>query len=74
MRDTTFQTSISVPSDDVEPLMEALADSGFVVLDTGDRITTESALEGEATLQVLDLPDDREALEHPDARREPQDA
>lgn len=68
MRESPFQTRINVPVDDVEPLMEALADSGFVVLDSGERVTTESDLEGEATLELLDLPDGQEVAEAHQAR------
>lgn len=70
MRESPFQTRISVPVDDVEPLMEALADSGLVVLDSGERVTTEDALEGEARLELLDLPDGEEVAERVQAHQD----
>lgn len=61
MRESSFQTRISVPTDDVEPLMDALAEAGFLVLDSGERITTAGGLEGEATLEVATVPRQGEA-------------
>lgn len=70
MRESPFQTRITAPVSDVEPLMEALADAGFMVLDSGERVTTEDALEGEATLELLDLPDGAEVPEAADPPRD----
>jgi hypothetical protein len=67
MREPSLKTRISVPTDDVEPLMDALSDAGFLVLDSGERITTAGGLEGEATLELVEVPSEKGASEADDA-------
>ncbi len=52
MDPTGFSTRINVPTADAARFMRTLADHGFLVLDTGSRVTTDDDLYGEATLEV----------------------
>lgn len=52
-----FTTTITCPTKDVPALMKELARAGFLVLDTGQRTTTDEGLFAEASLNLLRLPD-----------------
>jgi len=52
-----FTTTITCPTADVPALMKELARAGFLVLDTGHRITTDDGLFAEASLNLLRLPE-----------------
>jgi hypothetical protein len=47
-----FETTLTVPTPHVRELMARLARAGFLVLDTGERMTTDDGFEAEATLRL----------------------
>jgi len=47
-----FETTLTVPTPQVRELMTRLARAGFLVLDTGERMTTDDGFEAEATLRL----------------------
>lgn len=51
-----FSTRICVSERDAPRLMTALATAGFIVLDRGERVSTEEGLFSEATLDLIVLP------------------
>lgn len=55
------ETTISVPSEDVDWFTDRLTEAGLAVLDTGRRVTTEEGPEAEAVLCVAELPSVGEA-------------
>lgn len=59
-----FETTVTVPTRHVHELMTRLARSGFLVLDTGDRVSTEDGVGAEAQLRLLHVtPDELDAAE-----------
>lgn len=57
-----FETSVSVPTRHAHELMARLARAGFLVLDTGERVSTEDGVGAEAQLRLLHLlPEDMDA-------------
>lgn len=54
-----FETTVTVPTRHARELMALLAQVGFLVLDTGERVSTEDGLAAEAQLRLLHVtPDD----------------
>ena len=49
----SFETKISVPTKDLKKLQSILASAGCIILDTGERTTTEDGVGAEACLNVL---------------------
>ncbi|MFA5860356.1 MAG: hypothetical protein WDA16_01545 [Candidatus Thermoplasmatota archaeon] len=47
-----FETTLTVPTAHVPEIMGRLSRAGFLVLDTGERVSTEESLEGEALLRL----------------------
>ena len=57
-----FETTVTVPTTHARELMTRLARAGFLVLDTGERVSTEDGLAAEAQLRLLHVtPDDLES-------------
>lgn len=48
-----FETTVTVPTAHARELMQRLARAGFLVLDTGDRVSTEDGVGAEAQLRLL---------------------
>lgn len=48
-----FETTITLPTQDLKELMRRLAHAGFLVLDTGDRVSTDDGTDAEATVRLL---------------------
>lgn len=48
-----FETTLTVPTMHVPEIMGRLSRAGFLVLDTGERVSTEDSLEGEALLRLV---------------------
>ncbi|HWG90293.1 MAG TPA: hypothetical protein VNZ52_05520 [Candidatus Thermoplasmatota archaeon] len=57
-----FSTSITCPTRDLSQIMKVLANAGFLVLDTGERISTDDGLFAEARLDILHLQEARGEL------------
>lgn len=51
-----LSTRISVPARHARRMMDELTRAGFIVLDRGERITTEDGLQSEASLDLVLLP------------------
>lgn len=51
----SFETKISVPTRDLGRLKAVLANAGCIVLDAGERTTTEEGVGAEASVNVLFL-------------------
>lgn len=49
------ETTITVPTDDLDFISDALAEAGLAVLDTGRRVTTDDGLEAEAILCIAEV-------------------
>lgn len=57
-----FETTVTVPTIHARELMARLAQVGFLVLDTGERATTEDGVGAEAQLRLLHVtPEDLES-------------
>ncbi len=54
------ETMVTVPSEDVEFVSDALAEAGLAVLDTGRRVTTEAGPGAETVLCIAELTGERE--------------
>jgi hypothetical protein len=50
-----FETTITVPTQHLRDFTLRLADAGFLVLDRGERATTDDGWDAEAVLHVLHL-------------------
>ena len=48
-----FETTLTVPTRDLPQFMTRLGKAGFLVLDTGDRVSTEDGEDAEATVRLL---------------------
>lgn len=53
---TPFTTTLTVPTAHARELMARLAQAGFTILDTGDRVTTDEGMDAEATLHLVHIP------------------
>jgi hypothetical protein len=56
MTATTFSTTLTVPTRHVRELMARLAQAGFTILDTGERVSTDEGLDAEAMVHLVHLP------------------
>lgn len=51
-----FETTLTVPTQQLREFMSRLSRAGFTVLDTGQRVATDDHPDGEATVRLLDVP------------------
>lgn len=50
-----FETTLTVPTRHLPELTKRLAEVGFHLLDTGQRVTTEDGPDGEATVRLFQM-------------------
>jgi hypothetical protein len=50
-----FETTLTVPTPHIRELMSRLGKAGFLVLDTGERISNEDGVGAEATLKLVHI-------------------
>jgi hypothetical protein len=50
-----FETTLTVPTAHVLEVMTRLGKAGFLVLDTGDRVSSEEGVGAEATLRLAHI-------------------
>ena len=51
----SFETTLTVPTAHVSEIMTRLGQAGFLILDTGDRGSTEEGVGVEATLRLVHI-------------------
>lgn len=52
----SIRTKLNIPAEYIHEVTERMKLVGFVVLDTGERITTEEGIDYEAVLELFDPP------------------
>lgn len=50
-----FETTVTLPTPHLPDFMLRMTKAGFLVLDTGERVATESGPDAEATVRLLHL-------------------
>lgn len=48
-----FETTLTIPTPQLREFMDRLSKAGFTVFDTGHRVMTDDAVDGEATIRLV---------------------
>lgn len=51
-----FETTLTIPTRQLREFTTRMSKAGFTVLDTGARVTTDEAVDGEATVRLVHTP------------------